>query len=236
MSLADREREKYLRAFETPGYRDKNQGLLLWQNTRGIFPAKPKSAIDIGCGDGRLFSVWNLAGIDGWGVDFINVLDKFHGFKEKFVEANLWEPLLSRRNYDVTNLDSAEAPKYPPARFELGVCADVMEHIPPEKVDEVLANICPLAEHTIFEIANYPSIYGDLHLSLHDEGWWYKKLAEHGTPELLENKREGVREYIFRFTPRRSIADIDLTASAHSVASSEEKIQNVARKRWPRGR
>jgi hypothetical protein len=65
-----------------------------------------------------------------------------------------------------------------------GVCCDVMEHIPPEKVDAVLSNISKAVTACYFRIEFEPDSMGaligaPLHLSVHDEEWWAKKLHEH---------------------------------------------------------
>ena len=91
-NLLEREREKYRIAYENPHYRVNNQGFLLWQNFRGIFPKSPRSALDIGCGDGRLFAQMNAEGIDAWGVDFVDVLGQAaQPVRHKFLQANLWD-------------------------------------------------------------------------------------------------------------------------------------------------
>ncbi len=179
-ALEQSERAKYETVWNQPSYRTANQGLGLWQRARAIF-GTPTSALDIGCGNGRLMAAMLAEGIDAHGVDFApNAPDA--GNAARVTNACLWDMQFDRR-------------------FELGVCADVMEHIPPERVDAVLQRIVDCCDVTVFEIANYPSIYGDLHLTLQDADWWQAKLGEFGRAEFLPDaSRKGVREYVFRLT------------------------------------
>ena len=187
--LANAERAKYTEVFKNPHYRRDNQGLQLWELHREIFPSNPKTAIDIGCGNGALFKRWVAEGIDGVGIDFINngVLEDDPDYARVTHVPTLW----------VKDLKALK-------RFDLGVCADVMEHIPPDRVDDVLANVTQLSNVTVFQIANYPSNFGDLHLTLQPAYWWQRKLERFGTVERIDGvARDGVEEYVFRFEPHQ---------------------------------
>lgn len=183
MTLLEQETAKYETVWADERYRVANQGLQLWQLHRGIFPAAPSCALDIGCGNGRMFGQWNREGIEGHGVDFAaNALDPDHPNRRNFTLQCLWTMRFDRE-------------------FDLGVCADVMEHIPPDKVDDVLRAISASCRTAVFQIANYPSCFGDLHLTLQPSDWWLAKLDEFGEAEFLPAvKRDGVEEYVFRLT------------------------------------
>jgi len=186
--LRDSERAKYERVWLQPEYRHANHGLGLWLCDRDLFPSSFASALDIGCGDGRLWRTWYEAGIDAHAVDHaLNAPDIWLARSERFSLRCLWEMRFDRR-------------------FDLGVCADVMEHIPPSKVDDVLARIAEACDFVVFKIANYPSSFGDgaLHLTLHNADWWLAKLQQHGTAaEHPERARAGVAEYVFTLKVKR---------------------------------
>jgi len=72
-----------------------------------------------------------------------------------------------------------------PVNADIGYCCDVMEHIPPEQVDDVLRNVCNVAPRIFFQIAlfhdNMGAIIGQrLHLSVHTAFWWLRKLQDYG--------------------------------------------------------
>lgn len=182
----EHERRKYVNAFKDPGYRRANHGLTLWHMWQfAHIGEQPRTFLDIGCGNGRLFAECNQKGIDAWGLDFVNALDPDHLYPQKLLQACLWDLGMDYRS------------RFAP--FEFGVCADVMEHIPPEKVDAVFANICPLVNHILFKIANFPSRHdgNELHLTLQPANWWQDKLNRYGTTVRLEHyERERVPEYV----------------------------------------
>ena len=163
--LEIRERQKYEMMWNAAKYRDISPGELLHDEIVRELELQPgDSILDLGCGPGRL-SAKLAEHYAVTAVDFAsNCLDP--GINVPFINANLWE------------LPSD-------IHAEFGVCCDVMEHIPPEKVDDVLRNIAGAVDVGVFfRIEFSPDILGQmigapLHLSLHDEAWWAAKLREH---------------------------------------------------------
>ncbi len=190
MSLRETEADKYRDCWGAPEYRLVSHSLKLFEDRPEIFPVF-NSALDIGCGAGRLLDVWNRAGIETWGVDIAeNCLDPDIAVKWSHCLriACLWEMEWDRR-------------------FDLGICCDVMEHIPPEHVDETIRRIGLACNEVIFKIAHEPNGFlgHTLHLTLHPWSWWVKQLqAAGGSAEYLgiATRANGIQDSVIRWRLR----------------------------------
>lgn len=164
MNLSHTERDKYERIWEDEEkYRKANHSLDFWHNHLLQFPQKFNSVLDIGCGTGRFYHYMILLHAkDAWGVDIAaNCLDDAVQVVagSRFIRANLWE--------------------WKPERtWDLGVCCDVMEHIPTEMVDIVLRTILGCCRVVMFRIATHESCWQgeDLHLTKKDQDWWEARI------------------------------------------------------------
>jgi hypothetical protein len=85
----------------------------------------------------------------------------------------------------------------------MGCCADVMEHIPPDRVLDVLKNNHKVCEVVVYKIANFPSVFQGrrLHLTLRPRHWWLEQLEIFGAVKE-DLGRFGIEEYIFKVTSR----------------------------------
>ena len=184
IELIQSQQSMYESVWEIPGYREKCHSLELWHNHREIFPTEFHSSLDIGCGRGTLLKIWNEMGVDAHGVDFAsNCIDtdveKICG--HKFHQACLWEMNLLRF-------------------FFLGICIDVMEHIPEEMISQVLERIRAHCQVVIFKIANYPSnsLGYELHPTLKPADWWQSTIAEIGGDVFpIRLPGDGTEKYYF---------------------------------------
>ena len=63
------------------------------------------------------------------------------------------------------------------------VSTDVLEHIPPEMVDDTIAELYRIARkgqiHNIATFKGHTYLGHDVHLSVHPIEWWRAKFAEH---------------------------------------------------------
>ena len=84
------------------------------------------------------------------------------------------------REYDPA-IDGKDAA---PEKADMVVCTDVLEHIEPEFLDNVLDDIAKLAERAVFLVISIQpaeKVLADgrnAHLSLHDADWWRRKLSD----------------------------------------------------------
>lgn len=187
--IAQAERDKYLRTWEFPEYRTACHSLTLWQQKRSWFPTYFGNAIDLGCGTGRLFAIWNNIGIDAWGFDIAeNCLDPEirERWGHKAIIGCLWRMDIGRK-------------------FEFGICTDVLEHIPPTKVTATLEHIAGTCTEVLFKIAHEPNALGNekLHLTLQDATWWVAVMESVGGSAQLLGKvtRSGFLDSVVRWRP-----------------------------------
>ena len=136
--MKEDEGAKYTRAWSDMRYRQKAHGLEWWQRSRRVF-GDVRSALDLGCGHGRLFAQWCKEGILGYGVDIADApLDPWIAERhpDRFFKACLWDMDL-------------------PVRGDIGVAADVLEHLPPATVDPALDRMRAHCDRLFFKIANF---------------------------------------------------------------------------------
>lgn len=139
--LEIREREKYEQIWTHDVYRKEAPGEHMVEDAiRLLELTGEESIIDFGCGTGRASAKWRKLGYDVISVDFAaNCVDD--GLKLDFLQACLWE--LPNDLY-----------------AEIGYCTDVMEHIPMEKVQDVLSGISKRTQKAFFNVATRDDCLG----------------------------------------------------------------------------
>jgi hypothetical protein len=150
------EREKYTLMWQTDSYRRLSPGeeavdtFLEVMNPDGLI-------IDFGCGTGRAGVALSRAGHDVFLIDFTDNCRDEKALSLPFLEWDLTRPC--------------------PMSAGFGMCADVMEHIPPEDVETVIVNIMAASEKTFFQISTVADHWGalidqPLHLTVKPHDWW----------------------------------------------------------------
>lgn len=168
------EPEKYRRMWDVREYRTYSPGELRVDAAINAFGMEPPTkVVDFGCGTGRASLAFKKRGFEVVSLDFaINCLDDGLADELDFRVANLWEGFDAPGDY--------------------GFCCDVMEHIPRDHVDGVLANIRKAVPNAFFNIAFTPDVFGEvigqtLHLTVKPPEWWQAKLREHwGHVEFID--------------------------------------------------
>ena len=154
---------KYEAMWSTPLYREVAPGEAFANAFIDI--ANPKLTdviVDFGCGTGRGGKkIAELTRCEVQLVDFAdNCLDE--GNDLPFTVADLTKPIGVSGN--------------------IGYCTDVMEHIPPEDVPDVIKNIMDCVDSCYFKIALFDDSMGKLighplHLSVFPSEWWQNKFS-----------------------------------------------------------
>lgn len=166
-NIALAEREKYVAVWQRPEYRKVSPGMLECERAFAVCKMmSSQSLIDFGSGPCRAAKWFQDKGLDVLAIDFAPNAREHDDVP--FVEACLWE-----------------LPDTLP-KADFGFCTDVLEHIPPEKVSAVLANIAMLTKRAAyFRIATRPDKMGPkllnqpLHMTVQSGEWWRRQVEAH---------------------------------------------------------
>ncbi len=160
------EREKYQRMWSIPAYRIFSPGSEVAQRFLDVASPQPGDTVaDFGSGTGRASLAFAKAGLVPLMIDFAPNCRDTDCAHLPFLEWDLTEPIL--------------------ARLRFGFCADVMEHIPTDDVDKVLANIFGCAPRVFLQISTVHDNFGaainqELHLTVRSHAWWRENLSKYG--------------------------------------------------------
>ncbi len=178
MNQAEHEREKYERMWGVPAYRNFSPGEKLVSDAiRELDIQSGDSVIDFGCGTGRPAMQFQSAGVHVTAVDHVtNCLDENVIDRVNFVQSNLWQ-------------------LPPDLKADFGFCTDVMEHIPTNRVHDVLSEIKRTTRAGVFfQIATFPDGMGrrigeTLHLTVRPPQWWEDTLRKHWTAVTIRGQK-----------------------------------------------
>jgi hypothetical protein len=155
------ERTKYEQIWSVDSYRRVAPGLRdVEEAAQRLGIQKGESVADFGCGTGRCVKWFQEQGFDAVGVDIAgNCLEE----DVPFVQCSLWE-----------------VEKLPSVQY--GFSSDVLEHIPTEKVDDVLRAIHEKCSVGCFlDIDTIPDAFGinigkTLHMTVESPEWWEMRI------------------------------------------------------------
>jgi SAM-dependent methyltransferase len=140
-----------------------------------------ESILDVGCGKGEGVKLLGEEGYEAWGCD---IADLSNIWTENGIENRCW----TAPSHDLPfNNDS----------FDMVMCCDVLEHIPPDYVDKSLDEIFRVSrKYFYFSIAcceetpvrgkyNIP-----LHMTIMPPNWWMEKLTVRGLTPIYHSIAE----------------------------------------------
>ena len=181
------ERDKYRTLWRTEMYRENSPGEALVTRAVGLFKdrglRKGDLIVSYGCGTGREGLRLREAGYEPFLIDFADNCRDEEALALPFLEWDLSVPL--------------------PVSSRWGMCCDVMEHIPPEKVLTVAKNIMASAETVFFQIATRPDDFGalvgaKLHLTVEPASEWLTMFAGLGYNVVWSEVFEGAVQMLVR--------------------------------------
>jgi hypothetical protein len=158
---AESERKKYERMWAHPAYREWSPGVSALEDALRWLELTPgERVIDFGCGAAHVTHELQKLGHDMLAIDHVDAREH----DVPFLQSNLWE---------LGNVYG-----------NAGICCDVMEHIPTERVDEVLRAIANAVPRCFFTIAHDVDTMGgligqDLHLTVKPPEWWLQRLLSY---------------------------------------------------------
>ena len=212
---------KYGRMWEHPEYRQVAPG----EDLAALFlrVARPKAGaqvVDFGCGTGRGAVMLALLGLlKVTMVDFVrNCLDP--GVRD----------MLGPRG-DVLTFLKHDLEQPLPIHSQFGFCTDLMEHIPPDRVDRVLDNILKASQHVFFSIATKADVCGQLigeplHLTVRPAAWWREQFAKRDCVVHWAQDDEGALGRLLIYVTAW-VSGEDLTKSGVLNVEEREIVEHV---------
>jgi SAM-dependent methyltransferase len=175
---ADEERAKYAQVWKFDDYRRFSPGAAAIEKVSLVEALRKhgvRTVLDAGCGSGKL--MWRLL------TEYPGEFD-VHGFD---ITDNCLDPCFASMKDRVLTVGCLWNPEDFTTVYDAVICADVMEHIPTERVGAVLANLCKSTRRfAFFSISVVPDAYGPLligrplHLTVQPGDWWLSQLSAAG--------------------------------------------------------
>lgn len=128
---------------------------------KGLF--HPASVIDLGCGYGNWLAEWIANGV----VDVLGVDGPYVDARRVALPAD------SFRSWDLSQSFTA------PRRYDLAMTLEVAEHLPEERAESFVSDLCSLADVVVFGAAT-PWQGGVGHVNCQWPSYWASLFARHG--------------------------------------------------------
>jgi SAM-dependent methyltransferase len=128
---------------------------------RIVRDVNPRSVLDAGCAMGFLVEALRERGVEAFGIDISEfAIHRVHPSVQPYCR-----------------VDSVTAPLL--RSYDLIVCIEVLEHLPPQEAESAIANLCEHGSDVLF--SSTPFDYGEAtHLNVHSPEHWAELFARHG--------------------------------------------------------
>jgi len=175
---ARKEQSKYETMWEQDSYRRFSPGLWALQHV-GVIDVfrqlEVHTILDAGCGSGK--AMQHI--LETCGGEF-----EVHGFD---IAANCLDSYFDAMRAEILSVGNLWDRGAFVDRYDAVYCTDVMEHVPTDRVADVLANLRQVSKKvSFFGIALFDDKYGPavlgepLHLTVKPPEWWMERLQEAG--------------------------------------------------------
>ena len=168
------EQDIYTRLWDTEAYRRVSPG----ENCVHEFlmqarPVVGSTILDLGCGTGRAGLLLALPPPAG-----ANMTVTFVDFTDNCLDPEIKQALSTQPH--ALKFVQADLTEKLPVVASYGFCADVLEHIPTEQVNNVLNNCLMACQHVFFQISTVQDVFGGvvghpLHLTVKPYEWWLEQ-------------------------------------------------------------
>jgi len=162
---------KYKKMWSIDDYRKVSPGELAANTFLHVACPDPgDDVIDLGCGTGR----------GGLMLQFLgNMHVTFMDFAENCLDEEIAESCQKNGKMRFIKKDLNAIPRI---HTKYGYCVDVLEHIPPDELDNVISHCLEYGQNVFFGISTVDDVMGErigekLHLSVHDYAWWCNKFV-----------------------------------------------------------
>ena len=203
MDLADREAEKYRKVYQNDIYRIGPGVSHAPVAVEKLGMKAGESVIDFGCGGGYAAIHFQDCGLRVLGTDIADSLEQDFFYYVPFVKGAIWD------------LDDLPVADY-------AFSSHVLEHVPPEKVDDTLRVI---EQHTAkgayLNIFHLPATMDrwfneTLHLTVEPYQWWQHRIEQYfHVLEVITTEGKnvaGIKESVFVVTPKNAKASTEIPA------------------------
>lgn len=143
---------------------------------------RPRSALDVGCAFGLLVEAMNDVGIDARGIDIspYAISQARKDMTDRISVGSILDPL----------------PLNNGKRYDLVICTEVLEHLPPENAELAVQRLCEAADRVLF--SSSPDDFEEpTHFNVLPTSEWIKLFNAHGYHLAPDLKADFIAPHAF---------------------------------------